>query len=285
MEGAPISGNPQGAHYVGDVAVTGFNLVNCHFEGGPPQYVQVDAGCYWSGGSVVGCTFGSLASSLPSPTSAGTGGLGARRSKADASAPRTAKAAPGPTTAGQAPAKQLKVPSRVPAPTKVAGGQLRAATTTGSKGIEPAVLYLGCIFRIEGTVSGVAVTGCASIETAASADVVWIITDAANVTRTADSFNSWAQGTLASGSHAGHLVWMGGDSSGQLTIGGDQVCLDATKLGFFEHEPGERGDPFVVRGLQVAGDRNLTSGAAKLVLAQLLIDLAELGLIQRKRIA
>lgn len=42
--------------------VAGLNLIDTHFNGSPPQFVEVDSGCRWAGGVVLGCVFGDLAS-------------------------------------------------------------------------------------------------------------------------------------------------------------------------------------------------------------------------------
>lgn len=269
----------------------GFNLIGCHFSGAnPTQYVRIDAGCSWQGGVVIGCTFdggwgggllgggvatspgvrqrapgaadkagGSsvgaslVASSQRSPAGAFQGSVGSRRGFSVEEHPLR-------TLAGAAlPAK----------------GMVEGATST----LQATSLAVPgwCIFAVYGYVSGVVVSGCRS-GVYGFRSLVWNIWDDADVSRTCDMFNCWAQATVAGGPKEGRLVRMTADESGGVTLTAESVRFDTESMGFFGTTPSARQEYHGVG----PGDRWLGSTNAERVVSQLLTDLAALGLVKKR---
>lgn len=153
-----------------------------------------------------------------------------------------------------------------------------------------------CIFRIEGIAEGVLVNGCQS--DAAIADYVWIIPESGQLENTGDAFNTWAQSVVAVGANAGLLVRLSTDAVSvsvpadpptdpptevdvvELTVLAPAVSFAASKHRFFGSDPtSQDAEAFSVG---VPGTRSLSSSAdLATVLAQLIADLAALGLIQQ----
>lgn len=136
----------------------------------------------------------------------------------------------------------------------------------------------GCIFRIDGSISGVSVTGCRSVFSGGRGSV-WIVSGSAAMKETCDLFNAWAE-EVATGDQAGLLTRITADTSGVLTLTAEELCLQTEGLGVLDAEPALQGGAYVLGSLR-AGNRGLRRGNEHLVLAQLLIDLSELGLVLR----
>lgn len=254
--------------------VTGLNLASCHLGGAsPPQFVWVQAiggdgngGGGVHGGSVVGCTFGRWA------TEAGEATSGNSR-QASAKGPALRRVIPARATAGVT--------------AGAVGSIRRVASATGS----PAAVDLApataadsgsCIFLVEGEVAGFLVSGCYSASSAARSSA-WTITGGAFVAETGDVMNAWAEPTLAAGDGAAALVRMTSSADGQLVVVAEEVAVASSSLGFGEASAVSPGAAFTVTGSQVERSRSLLRpGSEREVLAQLVMDLAELGLVTRR---
>ena len=164
---------------------------------------------------------------------------------------------------------------------------------SGTRGVAGALaqppvqdLLARCIFRVRGSIVGVVVSGCCSQEAEGREDV-WNIPDVpatlTELNRTCDMFNSWAEANLATGARANLLVRLWAARDGELTVTADSVAFGATKaIGFFGTGPFEPSwKKYSFNGTEAVGDRNLRRAGPELVLAQLLLDLGNLGLIRR----
>lgn len=282
----------------GDDTVTyGMRLIGCHMAGGsPPQFIQVDEGCTWNGGVVLGCTFGEASGGSKA---VGSTVAGAASSRAAGIVARRIERAVGPYGATSATAAGVKAGASSKATTRKivpSGGTARsrvaspaaAVTRTGAR---TAVHLLPgashplrdtCIFRVTGELAGVVVSGCSSVAPARGA--VWNIADGsatnANASQTCDMFNDWVESTVATGNKATRLVRMTTNAFGQLSVTATSTKLDSDELGFFGVAPTIRGDTYRVAGSRGSSNRRLTTGNVQQVLAQLLLDLNELGLVQ-----
>ncbi len=145
-----------------------------------------------------------------------------------------------------------------------------------------------CIINLAGTMTGVLVSGCSSVD-GDRRKVTWLVAETATLTRTGDLFNDWAQSTRASGTNADQVVWMSSKAAGTMTIGCKSACFDADRMRISnagsaatEYVRVGPGGPYRLSGLASTGDRTLGSANTHLVLRQLLFDLAALGLITRR---
>lgn len=219
---------------------------------------------------------------------------------------RASAASPSTSSTGGAKSVIASSRSRLPsgsarASVRGIGGTVAMAGTLPTDlaaGIAPAPgIHLGgadsrCIFRIEGIVAGVLVNGCQS--DAGIADYVWDVPESGALENTGDAFNAWAQSVVAVGSNAGLLVQLSTNLVSvvvdpttssttevvELTVCAPTVSLAASKHGFFGTDPVDQATtPFDV---SVPPTRSLSSSADVAgVLAQLIADLAALGLIKQ----
>lgn len=256
----------------------GMRLLGCHASGGAPaQYIQVGAACTWAGGVVLGCTFGAR------------GGVGSEAGASAASAASAVTVQPGGGAVRENGARSSKV---IPAPGRgqvgSPGNSKVAASSTASRaalGVRPpasepaspllpgAVSSDPCLFRVDGSVLGVVVGGCSLAE----ARTVWNVAESGNVSSTGDMFNRWGATRVAGGPKANRLYQLRADDAGRLTVRTREVSLDAAALGFFSAAPAEPK----AYAFNATGDRALRVGNERLVLAELLSDLAALGLVGR----
>lgn len=144
---------------------------------------------------------------------------------------------------------------------------------------EAAPLVPACIFLVEGEATGLVVSGCYSSATAGR-EYVWVLPASAVVSEAADAYNSWAESTVSTGDNAKQLVQLTTDSSGNLEVIAEEVCFDTETMGFFEDVVPAGGGGAFSAGRSPATSRKLRSSDPETVLAQLLLDLADLGLIK-----
>ncbi len=157
----------------------------------------------------------------------------------------------------------------------------RVATRAAAVPVRASTNDVQCVFRIDGVLQGVTVSGCRS-EPDAERLYVWDISGSAEVSGTCDMFNSWSEPTAATGAHASELVRMSADSNGELTLSAESLAVESDAVGFFG-APAVGPEEYEVSGVENAGDRSLNSGNAERVLTQLLLDLGEIGLVTIKR--
>lgn len=308
--------NPRGAVFLtseGDSpnVVSGFRLIDSRMaKGNPEQYVWIGGETTCKGAVITGCTFDTAAGaddeddaedSATAARSTARGGVvpalrsrmvvptrstavvpaQSRRSAAvSTSAPSTPPGASGTLRSSAGPTKPGAVGGRNSG--ALASRVVRVPGASGATGAEQSRVD-ACILRVDGRIDGLLVGGCSS-ERVTTRDVVWGIASWAELTNTFDVANAWAQTELAGGAGADQLVWLGSDGAGNLTIGADRVQFTADAMSF----SGEYGDTptpvapattYSVAPSRHAGDRTLSSANASLVLAQLLLDLAALGIV------
>lgn len=149
----------------------------------------------------------------------------------------------------------------------------------GGDGTVKATAGRACILRVSGSVQGIVVAGCRSYPEAGRSSV-WIFDDSGSVSRSADTFNSWAQESIASGDAAGDLVIFDAKAAGALTVRNEQQRFDAAKVGFFDTPPRAPGSGYDVSAISPV--RVLTSTTAPQVLAQLITELTLLGVLKKR---
>ncbi len=133
------------------------------------------------------------------------------------------------------------------------------------------------IFRIGGTWQGVSVAGCQHLEGGNPVDAyVWELEDTASVSRSSDLFNFWDRIPVATGPRAGDLSRVASDF-GKVSFGATAVRIVSDKIGFFKADPVPRPAAYEVGP---GGSRRLVAGNEQQVLARLLRDLADLGLLR-----
>ena len=132
-----------------------------------------------------------------------------------------------------------------------------------------------CIFRVEGTLDAVFVSGCASRPERRSS--TWILPSSGNVNRSCDAFNHWAERTIASDANASRLAYLRADGGAGLELAAPSLRFSTEALGFYDALATSRADQYS-RGSRVS--RTLSgSSTVEQVLCQLLADLSALGLI------
>lgn len=156
------------------------------------------------------------------------------------------------------------------APPPAEGTQVAGKRATGT----PA----SCILRVLGSVQGIVVAGCRSYHEDGRSSV-WIFGDPGSVSRSADTFNSWAQTSIASGDAAGDLVIFDAAAVGALTVQTEQQRFDTGKVGFFDATPNAPASGYDVTA--VSPSTTLSSITAPQVLAQLITDLTLLGVLKK----
>ncbi len=269
-------------------------LIGCRAWGDDPaQYIEVAAdGSAVMGGAIQACTFGTDSTgtdgtfALPTgfgplagtaPT--GIAGLGGPKLK-----PAPARPAAGSRLAGSPSSVASSPPAVVPAPRRPALPNPRSAGTDRRVAATPPGLPDAspgrekCIIRINGYAYGLVVSGCHS-NAEDGRWTVWQLPDSAGVTNTCDMFNHWAEAHVASGTRAGRLVQLGSSSTGELTLVAAELRVDSDLLGFFKHTAVPPNPIDYSIGTTTPG-RTLNSASVQPVLAQLLLDLADLGLIK-----
>jgi len=132
-----------------------------------------------------------------------------------------------------------------------------------------------CIFRVEGTLDGVFVSGCVSQpEHRAS---TWILPSSGNVNRSCDAFNHWAERTIASDVNASRLAYLRADGGAGLELAAPSLRFSTEALGFYDALATSRADQYS-RSSRVS--RTLSGfTTVEQVLSQLLGDLSDLGLL------
>lgn len=132
-----------------------------------------------------------------------------------------------------------------------------------------------CIFRIDATLDAVFVSGCISHDE--DRPHAWWLTAAANVNRSCDAFNHWAEFPFAGGARADKLTYLRANGAAELTIGAPSLRVSTTNLGFY----GAVAVPKAASYVRGARSGRTLSGSLTVVpvLNQLLEDLTALGLI------
>ncbi len=132
---------------------------------------------------------------------------------------------------------------------------------------------VGRVFDIDGDWWGVTVRGCSHVT---EGDVIWLLGWFANVRDSCDLFNHWDKVVVVTGPRAGDLPIVQNEL-GALSLTANKIRIEASKIGFFEARPTARSYTYTV-GFEHS--RTLTPGSVRMVLASLLRDLADLGLIK-----
>jgi hypothetical protein len=152
-------------------------------------------------------------------------------------------------------------------------GALAAATTPSR------------VFVIAGEWSGVNVSGCfhnggkdptTNADYTAEISAVYEIQATATVTNSSDRFNHWDHVAVVAGDGAALLARLDHDYDHGLQFHAAALRVEAEKIGFFGATPVARGAAYTVPDVNL---RILTSANARRVLATLLADLAQLGLV------
>lgn len=292
----------------------GLTLVSCRMSGAAvPWYLLVDAdggddepGGAIQGGVIMGCTFGTSViagegdaanaagpategKQTPAAVGAGAGPLSRGQTTQGAGASR--RIVPAVAGIGQAfralgASGARLVPQAIGAEVGrkrsegAAGAATRSAAAAKAAKSSAEPPDTTCIFRIDGSVSALLVSGCYSDATELR-DSVWNITGGATVSQTCDMFNAWAEANVAAGDKAACLVLMDTTGHGRLTVTADELCLDGDAFGFFRAPAASRSTTYQVSGRINQGDRWLRGPNVHLVLGQLLMDLGNLGLVKR----
>ena len=140
------------------------------------------------------------------------------------------------------------------------------------------------VFVIAGEWTGVNVSGCfhngvpdpTGVDYPAEISAVYEIQATATVTNSSDRFNYWDHVAVVTGDGAALLARLDHDYDHGLQFHAAALRVEAEKIGFFGATPVARGAAYTVPDLNL---RILTSANARRVLATLLADLAQLGLV------